>query len=75
MIKYTTQEGVQSAIFENVHQKQFNLVEEALICNGYLQEEFEYNVTSPTSQAVLNGTHNYPDNFDTATKELCEECA
>ena len=24
---------------------------------------------------MLNGTHTYPDDFDKATKELCEECA
>jgi len=27
VIEYTTQEGVQSAIFENIHQKRFYLVE------------------------------------------------
>ena len=75
MIEYTTQEGVQSAIFENIHQKMFYLAEEAPICNGYLQEEFRYNATTPTAQAVLNGTHNYLEDFDKATKELCEECA
>ena len=36
VIEYTTQEGVQTAIFENVHQKRFYLAEEAPICNGYL---------------------------------------
>jgi hypothetical protein len=36
VIEYTTQEGVQSAIFENIHQKKIYLVEEAPICNGYL---------------------------------------
>ena len=75
MIEYTTQEGVQSAIFKNIHQKRFYLAEDSLICNGYLREEFGYNSTSPTAQAVLNGTHTYPDDFDMATKELCEECA
>jgi hypothetical protein len=75
VIEYTTQEGVQSAIFKNFHQKRFYLVEEALICKGYLREEFGYNATSPTEQAVLNGTHIYSEDFDKATKELCEECA
>jgi hypothetical protein len=74
-IEYTTQEGVQSAIFENIHQKRFYLAEEAPICNNYLREEFGYNATSSTAQAVLNSTHNYPEDFDKATKELCEECA
>ena len=69
VIEYTTQEGVQSAIFKNVHQK------EAPICKGYLREDFGYNATSPTAQAVLNGTHIYPEDFDKATKELCEEYA
>ena len=40
VVEYTTQEGVKTAIFENSHQKQFYLAEEAPICNGYLQEEF-----------------------------------
>jgi hypothetical protein len=36
VIEYTIQEGVQTAIFENVHQKRFYLTEEAPICDGYL---------------------------------------
>ena len=40
VIEYTTQEGVQSAIFENIHQKRFYLAEEVPICNSYLQEKF-----------------------------------
>ena len=69
VIEYTTQEGVQSAIFKNVYQK------EAPICKGYLREDFGYNATSPTAQAVLNVTHIYPEDFGEAAKELCEECA
>ena len=75
VIENITQEGVQTAIFENGHQKRFYLSEEAPICNGYLREEFGYNATSPTAQEVLNSTHIYPEDFDEATKELCEECA
>ena len=75
MIEYATQEEVQAAIFENVHQKQFYLVEEDPICNGYLRQEFGYNTISPTAQAVLNGAHIFPEGFNEATKELCKECA
>jgi hypothetical protein len=63
VIEYATQEEVQAAIFENVHQKQFYLAEEAPICKGYLREEFGYNATSLTAQAVLNGTQIYPEDF------------
>ena len=69
------QEDVQKAIFDNIHYKRFYLAEEAPICKGSLREKFGYNATSPTAQAVLDGTYPYPEDFDEATKALCEECA
>ena len=34
-----------------------------------------YNAVSPTAQEILAGTYKYPEDFDAATRELCEECA
>jgi hypothetical protein len=34
-----------------------------------------YNKISPTAWEILAGTYDYPEDFDEATKELCQECA
>jgi hypothetical protein len=63
------------AIWNNIHYKQFYLAEGAPICKDTLQGEFGYNAVSPTSLAVLDGVYEYPDDFEAATRKLCEECA
>jgi hypothetical protein len=75
VIDYETEEGVQEAIFNEVHQKRYNLAEEALICQGKLRGQFGYISTSPTTMTLLDGTYNFPPNMDAATRELFEEIA
>ena len=70
-----TQETVQEAIFNNIHQKRFFLAESAPICTGNLRGRFGYNAVTKTAKAILNGKYKYAPEFDQATKEICEECA
>ena len=71
----TTEDTVQEAIFNKVHRKQYNLAEEALICQGVLRGQFGYTATSPTAQSVLDGSYRFPPEIDAATKELFKEIA
>ncbi len=73
--EHVAQPSVQEAKWSNIHYKRFCLAKEAPICKGKLCGEFGYNATSPTAWAILDGTYEYPNNFDKATKELCQECA
>ena len=75
VLKFSTREGVQNAIFNEVHRKRYNLAEEALICQGFLRGQFGYMSTSPTARSVLDGSYDFPPNIDNVTKELFEECA
>jgi hypothetical protein len=69
------QPRVQEAIFNEVHCKQYNLAEEALICQGAFRGQFGYTATSPTARSVLDGTYNFLPDMDAATRELFEEIA
>jgi hypothetical protein len=75
LTEHVTQESVQEAIFNNIHCKRFFLAEAAPACNGPLQGLFGYNATTITEQRILNGTYPYPEDFDQATQEICEEFA
>ncbi len=75
LTKNTTQETVQSAIFDNIHRKRFFLAEEAPICSGPLRGQFGHNAITKTAKAILSGQYTYPPDFDQATREICEECA
>ncbi len=75
VIDYKTEEGEQEAIFNGVHQKRYNLAEEAPICQGKLRGQFGYISTLPTAKTVLDGTYNFPPDMDVATRELFEEIA
>ncbi len=75
VIDYKTEEGVQEEIFNEVHQKRYNLAEDAPICQGELRGQFGFILTSPTTKTVLDGTYNFPPNMDAATRELFEEIA
>ena len=44
-------------------------------CKGRMREDLGYNAVSPTAQGILDRTYEYPEDFDAATRELCEECA
>jgi hypothetical protein len=71
----TTQESLQQAFFDNIHQKRFFLAEVAPICTGKLRGQFGYNAVTRTAKAILDRTYVYPEDFDQATKEICLECA
>jgi hypothetical protein len=75
VIDHETEERIQEAIFNKVHQKRYNLVEEAPICQGGLRGQFGYISTSPTAKGVLDGTYDFPPDIDVATKELFKEIA
>ena len=49
VLDFDTEEAVQEAIFNEVHHKLYNLVEEAPICQGALRGQFGYTATSPTA--------------------------
>lgn len=75
LTEHTTQASVEEAIFNNIHRKRFTLAEAAPACNGRLRGLFGYNAATVTAERILNGSYTYPIEFDTATKEICEECA
>lgn len=75
IIEHSTQEAVQSAIWEEIHKKRFYLAEEAPICKGALRGEFGYLATSPTAKLILAGQYEFPDTFDDDTIAICRECA
>ncbi len=54
VLDFDTEEAVQEAIFNEVHRKQYNLAEEAPICQGALRGQFGYTATSPTARSVLD---------------------
>ncbi len=75
VLDFDTEEAVQEAIFNKVHCKQYNLAEEAPICQGPLRDQFGYTATSPTARSVLDRTYEFPPHMDAATRELFEEIA
>jgi hypothetical protein len=75
LTEHATQESVQQAIFDNIHCKRFYLAEAAPACNGRLRGLFGYNATTITAKRILEEIYPYPDDFDQATREICEECA
>ncbi len=74
VLDFDTEEGVQEAIFEEVHRKQYNLADDAPICTGALQGQFGYSATSPLYNP-LDGMYNFSPDIDEATKELFVEIA
>jgi hypothetical protein len=59
----------------NIHYKWLYLAEEAPICQGQLRSDFGYNAETCMATDILEGRYTYLEEFDQATKELCEECA
>ena len=39
-----------------------------------LRGDFGYTAFSPTAKKVIKGRYEYPEGFDSATRELLEEC-
>jgi hypothetical protein len=75
LTEHAMQESVQQAIFDNIHRKRFYLAEAAPACNGQLRRLFGYNATTITAKRILEGNYPYPEDFDQAPREICEECA
>jgi hypothetical protein len=75
IIEHSTQEDLQNAIWTNIHRKRFYLAEEVPLCFSPLRGQFGYSAITPTAQAILAGTYQYPTEFDKATKEILKECA
>ncbi len=73
--KHLTEESVTEAIFTNIHCKRFFLAEAAPICSRALRGQFGYNATLRTAKAILDGTYEFPPDFNQATKEILLECA
>jgi hypothetical protein len=74
VIKHTSQEDLQNAIWSNIHRKRFYLAEEAPLCSSNLQGEFGCNANTKIARAILEGSYEYPPDFDQATREIFEEC-
>ncbi len=55
--EFTMQEEVHEAIWSNIYQKCFYLVEEAPICHSPLRETFGYNADSLAGDEVLEGSY------------------
>ncbi len=49
VLDFDTEEAVQDGIFNEVHQKRYNMAKEAPICQGTLRGQFGYTATSPTA--------------------------
>lgn len=75
LTEHLTEKSVTDAIFNNIHRKRFFLAEAAPICSGALRGQFGYNATTRTAEAILNGSYEFPPDFDQATKEILLECA
>ena len=58
-----------------MHKKRFYMAEETPICRGNLRGQFGYTAISPTAEAVLNGTYDFPPDIDSATRDLFIEIA
>ncbi len=50
IMERTMRDTVEQSIFSEVHEKQYTLVGEALICNGALFQDFDY--TANTADVV-----------------------
>ena len=73
--EHSTQEGVEQAIWKEIHGNRFFLAEQAPICQGRLRGEFGYLAESISAKKVLDNTYEYHPEFDQSTKELLQECA
>jgi hypothetical protein len=73
--KHTNQVTIHKAIWANIYYKRLYLAKEAPICQGQLRSDFGYNAATQVAVDILEGKYAFPENFDQATQELCEECA
>ncbi len=70
IIEHTSQDGIQTAIWDNIHHRRFFQAEEAPICKGVLREEFGYLSDTDAARAVLDGTYMPAEDIDPATSNL-----
>ena len=70
VVEYSTQEGIEHAIWSNIHQRRFFLAEEAPICQGQLRQDFGYLANTLAGQAVMDGEFTPMYKIDPATEEL-----
>ena len=73
--EYSGQGNLQGAIWRNIHEKCVHLAKSAPLCSGPLRGTFGYSAICQTSHEILEGTYEYPPDFDQATKEILQECA
>ena len=73
--EHTGQDDLHEAIWDNIHRRLFHLAESVLLCQFPLRGIFGYNAICQTSQKILDGTYEYPEDFDLGTREILEECA
>ncbi len=71
----TTLNTVEQTIISEVHEKQYTIVGEALICNGDLFQHFGYTANTPASKAVLDGTYEAQLDANGSTKDLFAKIA
>jgi hypothetical protein len=74
-MEHTGQDNLHEAIWDNIHRRWFHLAESAPLCQFPLRGIFGYNAICQTSQDMLDGTYEYPEDFDLATREILEEFA
>ena len=58
--EYSTQQEVQSVVWDKIHQECYHMAEEAPICQGRLREDFGYNADTPAGDKVLEGSYHFP---------------
>ena len=73
--EHNGQDELNEAIWDNIHRKRFHLAESVPLCNGALRGTFGYNAICHISHMILEGTYDYPPDFDEPTKEILMECA
>jgi hypothetical protein len=70
IVEHTSQDSIQTAIWDNIHRRRFFLAEEAPICKDRLRQEFGYLSNTEAARAVLDGTYTPTGDIDPATSDL-----
>jgi hypothetical protein len=73
--EFSCQDNLQGAIWSNIHEKCFHLAKSAPLCSGSLRGTFGYNAICQTSHEILEGTYDFPPDFNQATNQILQECA
>lgn len=71
-VELCTQQEIQKAIWDNIHQSRYHLAEEAPICQGKLRGEFGNNADTVAGRQVLDGTYQFDDDFHEGTRRICQ---